>query len=133
MKVFTPLAHWRGVGVEALQCLDTPQQEGNQHDVAELDDVFVGRATDAKHIEAKQEKNGRQHHEALPNLLVLQVGIVVTQPPSIFPQRTNHRYDESQPHRHYIAIYHRHQCIAAADATPHQSHDNRHHQQNGRP
>ena len=56
-----PLALWRGVGSEAgvggeaAQRLDAPQQKANKHDAAHLYDVFVGHATEATHVKAENQ------------------------------------------------------------------------------
>ena len=49
------------------------------------------------HVE-DEEEDGK--HQALPHLLAVQVGVVVEQPPTVLPQRTDVVDDEDGDDRH---------------------------------
>ena len=70
---------------QVLQRLHAPQQIGHERDAAHLNDELVGDAAVAHHVIAEQQYDDGQHQQALPHLLVLQVGIVVAQPSAVLP------------------------------------------------
>ena len=107
---------------QVLQRLYAPQQIDNKHQGAHLDEEFVVHAPVAAGVDTKHQHHHRQHHEALPHLLVLQVGEVVAQPVAILIHGAHHIYHQSDAHQQQIATHPRQQVVAA-HAHAHRHHD----------
>ena len=98
---------------QVLKRLHTPQQIGHERDAAHLNDELVGDAAVAHHVIAEQQYDDGQHQQALPHLLVLQVGIVVAQPSAVLPHGAHHIRREAHGHQQEVALHPLHQRVAA--------------------
>ena len=73
-----------------------------------------------------------QHHEVLPQLLVLQGGVVVAQPVTVPPHLAYHIYNKTGTNQQEIDIHHRLEGITASGHAPNAHYNYRCHQRDDR-
>ena len=117
---------------EVAQRLDAPQQIADECQVEQLQEVFVGRGIEVEGVDAQAREDEGQHEEALPQFLVLEVGIVVAQPTAVLLQRHHHIRYHAHGQRDETGVQDGEQGVAACGhAQGHDEHEWCDHHGNG--
>ena len=88
---------------ERLQCFHAPKQESDDDERIDLSDIFHQHAAIVHIVSNEHKQDAGDGHKTQPNLLALQVGIVVKEPSSVLSHSTNVIDDEDDSQGEEIA------------------------------